>query len=280
MNRSEKYFKLRTWLMALLPLALVAGCGDSAVSVATTASPAIPAASAPTAATGINGAGKGPAPVLLGSVGDYVILAKSAISIAGNSTVLGNIGLSPSSASHLTGFSLSASPTIFSTSPHVSGKIFASNYARSTTAKLTMSIGEMLAAYKDAAGRNPEITELGSGIIGGMTLAPGTYQWSTAVLIPTDITLDGGSDDVWIFQIGQSLTQASAAHVILAGGALPKNVFWQVAGAVDIGKAAHMEGVVLSQSSITLGTGASAISRLLSQTSVNLDASSVTQPIP
>jgi len=64
----------------------------------------------------------------------------------------------------------------------------------------------------------------------------------------------------------------------MAGGALPKNVFWQVFGAVDIGTTAHMEGVILSQTSIALKTGASVNGRLLAQTAVTLDAATVKQP--
>ena len=138
----------------------------------------------------------------------------------------------------------------------------------------------MLTAYTDAAGRAPDFTEVGSGNIGGMTLPPGTYKWSTGVTIPTDVTLNGGANDVWIFQIAQGITQASAAQVILTGGALPKNVFWQAAGVVAIGTTAHMEGVILAQTAITLNTGASANSRLLAQTAVTLDSNTVTQPAP
>jgi hypothetical protein len=138
----------------------------------------------------------------------------------------------------------------------------------------------MLSAYTDAAGRAPDYTELGTGNIGGMTLAPGTYKWSTGVLIPTSVTLNGGPNDVWIFQIAQGITQASATQVILTGGALPKNIFWQVFGVVNIGTTAHMEGVVLSQTAITLATGASVNGRLLAQTAVTLDSNAVTQPAP
>jgi hypothetical protein len=66
-------------------------------------------------------------------------------------------------------------------------------------------------------------------------------------LIETDVTLSGGPDDVWIFQVAGTLNQANAARMTLAGGALPTNIFWQVAGAVTIGTTAHFEGVVLAE---------------------------------
>ena len=111
-----------------------------------------------------------------------------------------------------------------------------------------------------------------------MTLAPGVYQWGTGLSIPTDVTLDGRATDVLIFQIAQDLTMSSGAEILLAGGALPKNVFCQVAGLVDLGTTAHCEGVVLTQTSVTLGTGASINGRLLAQTAVNIDASTVVEP--
>jgi len=264
-------------MMKLLLTALVAGCGDRAASTVTTASPSIVATGAN---TGLAGLGKGPAPVLLGAAGDYVILAKSAISTAGGSTVTGNLGVIPAVASHSGGVPLLAEPIHFSSSPRVYGHIFAGDYAVQTPAKLAAAIDGMQSAYADAAGRKPDFTELGAGIIGGMTLAPATYKWSTAVLIPTSITLSGGPDDVWVFQVAQGVIQASAARVILSGGARAKNIFWQVAGAVEVGSAAHTEGVFLSQSSIKLGTGASATGRLLAQSTVSLDANAVTQPAP
>jgi hypothetical protein len=64
------------------------------------------------------------------------------------------------------------------------------------------------------------------------------------------------------------------------GGALAKNVFWQVAGTVDIGTTAHLEGIILSQTGIALKTGASMNGRALAQTAVTLDQATVTQPAP
>lgn len=266
------------WLTGLLMVASVAGCGGGGSTAATTP---VAGTTLPGAGTGLGGAGKGPAPVVLGAAGNYVILANSAISTVPTSAITGNIGLSPAAASFITGFTLIADATnVFSTSSQVTGQIFASDYSTPTPTNLTTAVGNMLTAYTDAAGRAPDYTELGTGNIGGMTLAPGTYKWSSGVSIPTSVTLNGGPNDVWIFQIAQGITQASATRVILTGGALPKNIFWQVFGVVSIGTTAHMEGVVLSQTAITLATGASVNGRLLAQTAVTLDANAVTEPAP
>jgi len=142
-------------------------------------------------------------------------------------------------------------------------------------------VGDMEFAYNDAAGRvSPNFTELGAGEIGGLTLAPGLYKWGTGVLISTDVTLSGGPDAVWIFQVAGTLKQANATRVTLAGGALAKNIFWQVAGAVTLGTTAHFEGVVLAKTMIAVNTGATVNGRLLAQTAVTLQMNAVTQPAP
>jgi hypothetical protein len=134
-------------------------------------------------------------------------------------------------------------------------------------------------AYTDAAGRsNPDFTELGTGNIQGLELVPGLYKWSSGFTIPTGVTLSGGADDVWIFQIAGDLTVANAAIVHLSGGAQAKNIFWQTFGVVNIGTTAQFEGTILSQTSITMATGAVANGRLLAQTAVNLDQNTVTAP--
>jgi hypothetical protein len=131
-------------------------------------------------------------------------------------------------------------------------------------------------AYTNAAGRTPDYTELGAGNIGGMNLGPATYKWGTGVLIPTNVTLTGGANDVWIFQIAQGLTVSSGVQIILAGGALPQNIFWQTFAAADIGTTSVFKGVILSQTSIAMKTGSSVDGRLLAQTAVTLDQTRVT----
>jgi hypothetical protein len=219
--------------------------------------------------------------VNLGTAGNFAILAKSGISTAPTSVVTGNLGVSPAAATYITGFSLTADPTnVFATSPQVTGKIYAADYAVPSPSNLTTAVGDMQLAFTDAAGRAPGVTELGAGNIGGMTLAPGVYKWGTGLLIPTDVTLDGLATDVWIFQVAQDLTMSSGAKILMAGGATPRNAFWQVAGLVELGTTAHCEGIVLTQTSATLRTGASINGRLLAQTAVQIDASTVVEPSP
>ncbi|MDD5091292.1 MAG: ice-binding family protein [Candidatus Wallbacteria bacterium] len=227
-------------------------------------------------------AAKGPAPVDLGTAGNFVILSKAGISTVPNSALTGDIGVSPISAGFITGFSLTLdASTTYSTSGQLNGKAYAADYSPPTPSNLTTAVSNMETAYTDAAGRTqPTATELGSGNISGLTIPPGLYKWGTGVVIASDVTLSGGPNDIWIFQISNGLTIAAGAKVILTGGALPKNIFWQAYGTVTLNAGAHIEGIVLTQTGITLATGASANGRLLAQTAVTLDQSIVTQPSP
>lgn len=235
--------------------------------------------------------GLGPAPVNLssnngvlqagdlGSAGNYVILAKTGVSNVTGSTITGNIGISPAAASYITGFSLIADASNeFSTSSSVTGRVYAADYAPPTPASLTSAISNMETAYTDAAGRtNPDYTELAAGDIGGLTLAPGLYKWSSSVTIPVDVTLSGGPNDVFIFQIAGDVTMASAKNIILAGGVQAKNVFFQVAGQVTIGTSSHFEGIILCKTAVVLQTNASLNGRIYSQSATVLDNNAVTE---
>jgi hypothetical protein len=223
----------------------------------------------------------GPAPVLLGAAGNYVILAESGVSTVPASVITGDVGLSPAATTYLTGFSITMVGTTAASSPQVTGSLYAADMSPPTSSNLTTAITDMGTAYTDAAGRpTPDILNLGAGEIGGQTLIPGLYKWTTGVTISADVTISGGPNDVWIFQIPGNLTIGAAKNVFLSGGAKAGNIFWQVAGAVDIGTTAHFEGIILSQTAITMETGASMNGRALAQTAVNLDQSTVMMPAP
>jgi methionine-rich copper-binding protein CopC len=221
-------------------------------------------------------------PVDLGLAGTYAILAKSGISTTPGTLITGDIGVSPIAANAITGFGLTLDASNqFATSPLVVGKVYAADYAPPTPTNLSTAISNMETAYADAAGRTlPDATELGAGEIGGMTIAPGLYKWSSGVLVTTNVTLKGCPEDVWIFQIDGDLTVAGGKSVILEGGAQAKNIFWQVAGGagVKIGTTAQMEGIILALNAIVVDTGASWNGRALAQKAVTLDANAITEP--
>jgi hypothetical protein len=111
----------------------------------------------------------GPAPVVLGTAGDYVVLAKSEVTNVPTSAVTGDVGLSPAAASFITGFAMTRVGTYW-TSPQVTGNIFASDNDPPTPTNLNVAILNMETAYTDAAGRpTPKFLNLGAGDIGGKT---------------------------------------------------------------------------------------------------------------
>jgi hypothetical protein len=221
-----------------------------------------------------------PAVVPLGTAGNFVILAKSAVSTTGTTAVTGDIGVSPAAQSFITGFSEALDATnTFATSSIVTGRLYAADMTAPTPSMLTTAVSDMETAYTDAAGRvTPDFLNMGAGDISGLTLIPGLYKWGTGVLIASDVTLSGSASDVWIFQIAEDLTVSNGVMVTLSGGALPENIFWQIAGQASLGTTVSFKGVILCQTQIVLQTGAVLNGRALAQTAVTLDANAVTQP--
>lgn len=275
MNKHSSKFRLLKWSMGLILTGVVAGCGGGGGGGAGSSAGAGPTGEACVGADC----------VALGTAAHYALLAKTGISTVPSSAVTGNVGLSPAARTFLTGWSLITEPTdTYFTSAQVAapGKLYAADNVGGTTAvDLTTAVGNMETAYTDAAGRTPTsaaTTDVGSGTLTSLTLAPGVYQWGSAVNIPTDLTFNGSATDVWILKVAGTLDMAAAKNVILTGGAVAKNIFWQVSGAVTVGAGTHFEGVVLGQTSITFGNLSSIKGRLLAQTAIVLDATTVVVP--
>jgi hypothetical protein len=210
--------------------------------------------------------------VNLGMSGEFVILSKTGVTSVYKSNITGDIGTSP-----ITGAAM-----VFSCD-EVTGNVYSVDAAGpackiTSATRLGIAVLDMQAAYTDAAGRvNPDFLNLGAGDIGGKTLTPGLYKWTSDLVIPTDITISGSPTDVWILQVAGTLKMSSAVRITLADGAQAKNIFWQTSGAVTLGTTSHFEGIIMSQTGINLKTGASINGRMLAQTAVTLQMNAVTQ---
>ncbi len=271
-------------IIAMSIIVLMGSCKKDETSYLTPLSSGITSAETPVALSGVISpidkstillTANVPLPIVnLGVAGNFAILSKTGITDVYKSTITGDIGTSP-----ITGAALLVSCA------EVSGTIYTVDAAgplpcRVTSATmLTTAVGDMQAAYTDAAGRiNPDFLNLGAGSIGGLTLSPGLYKWTSAVVIPTDVTISGGPNDIWIFQVAGTLKMSSAVNITLTGGAQAKNIFWVAAGAVTFGTTSHFEGNILGQTGINLQTGASINGRMLAQTAVTLQMNTVVIP--
>jgi hypothetical protein len=220
-------------------------------------------------------------PVELGYAGKYAIIAKSGISTVPFSFITGNIAVSPIAASAITGFDLVLdSGGQFSTASQITGQAHAADYGGDIATALTNAVGDMELAYADAAGRpnaDPERINLMSGSIGGQSLTTGVYTFTTAITIDSDVTFQGGPDDVFILQTTGALTLAANTKVILLGGARAENIFWQVAGNVEVLAGAHLEGILLIKTDAAFITGSSLNGSILTQTACTLQKATIMQ---
>jgi len=230
--------------------------------------------------------GHGLETVNLNTAEDFVILTKTGVTTTGNSFMTGDIGTSPIAATALTGFGLVLdSSTTYSTSSLVEGHLYAADYTAPTPSKLTTAISDMETAFVDAAGRSfPDYIDLYTGDLTGAgvplslkpALAPGLYKWGTTVKFTGDVTFKVNSTDIWILQIAGDLTVGTGASIVLEGGALPENIFWQVSGETSIGVGARVQGILLSKTAIIFNAGSSLTGRALSQTAVALSTTTIT----
>lgn len=226
----------------------------------------------PQAADGSNGA------VELGNTKHFAILSKAGVDTIPASVIVGDVGVSPIDQTALTGFSETMDASnVFSTSPQVTGKLYAADYAPTTPTDMTAAIADMETAYTTVAGlvTPAPVTELGAGDLSGLTLAPGLYKFGTGVLVNTDLTLSG--DGNFIFQIAQHFTLAPGVKIVLSNGAKAKNIVWQIFGPVELGTTSVMEGTILAKTNVSVGTLATVNGHIFAQTAVTLDQAIVTK---
>jgi hypothetical protein len=276
-NQGPSKLLSNIWPLLLLIVVFTAGCNKESSNPAP--DPAISSSMATSNALNAGGLAISPAPINLRTAGNFTILTETGISTTGVTSIIGDIGVSPIASTAITGFGLiKDASNQFAHTPIVTGNVYAANYAVPTPSKMTTAVSDMKTAFTTANGiifPAPKV-QLYAGDISGRTLHPGLYKWSTGVLVTNvGVTLSGGPNDVWVFQIAQNLTVNNSAIITLAGGAQAKNVFWVVSGKATLGTTVDFKGTILSKTLISLNTGAKVTGKLLAQTAVTLIANSV-----
>ncbi len=235
--------KINLWMLASVLALLAAGCCSDDNPL------------------GVREVGTGdPDTVALGSASGFTVLGGSTVTNTGATAVTGDLGVSPGAA--VTGFPPGT----------VSGIIHAGDAAA--------ALGQtaLTTAYNDAAGRTVNVITV-SGDLTGLTLGPGLYKSTSSLAISGAMTLNalGDEDAVFVIQIASTLTTGPGSEIILAGGAQPSNIYWQVGSSATLGTNSRFKGTIMADQSITVNTGARVDGRVLARTgAVTLDANVIT----
>jgi Ice-binding-like len=190
----------------------------------------------------------------LGSAANFAVLGGQSVTCLGPSVIVGDVGVSPGTS--ITGF------------PPCTGTIAATTVAAQAQT-------DALLAYNDLAGATcPAAHNLTGTDLGTLTLKPGVYCFDSSAQLTGTLNLSGAG--VYIFQIGSTITTASASSVVMAGGAVCGNVFWQVGSSATLGTTTAFAGNILALDSITMNTGATLDGRAIALTAgVTMDTNRV-----
>lgn len=202
--------------------------------------------------------------VTLGSASSFAVLGASTVTNTGPSNISGNLGVSPGSA--ITGFP----PGQVS-----NGSVQAAN------AVAGQAQVDAMAAYVTAAGMaSPPGNDLTGQDLGGKTLVPGVYRFSSSAQLTGTLTLDaqGNPNALFVFQIGSTLVTASDANVVVINGNNGCiNIIWQVGSSATLGTGTAFVGRILALASITMTTDASLVGSAIALTAaVTMDSNDVT----
>jgi hypothetical protein len=201
-------------------------------------------------------------PVGLGTAASFGVLANTTVTNTGPTVITGNLGLSPGTS--VTGFA--------------PGIVNGTQYIADATAAGAQT--DLTTAYNQAAAL-PTTQDLSGTDLGGLTLPSGVYNFSSSAQLTGALTLNAQGDPnaVFVFNIGSTLTTASASSVVLINDAQACNVFWRVGSSATLGTTTAFQGSILALASVTLNTGATMIGRALARTAaVTMDTNTITAP--
>ena len=187
-----------------------------------------------------------------GKAKSFAVLASSTITNTGQTVITGDMGVSPGTA--ITGF--------------LPGKVLSGLQYSGAASLAGEGQTDAMALYTDLKNRTKGVIDMTGQDLGNKTLKPGTYKFSSSVGITGTLTLDDTDDPngVFIFQIGSTITTATASKVVMKSGGKGPNVFWQVGSSATIGTYSTFAGNILALASITMTTGATTTGRLFALT--------------
>ncbi|HYI99713.1 MAG TPA: ice-binding family protein [Thermoleophilaceae bacterium] len=192
------------------------------------------------------------AQVGLGTATPFVVLGGSSVTNTGPSVLNGDLGVSPGTS--LVGFGL---PATVNGATHANDAVAAQAQLDLTTA-YDVAAGEPVAPADDLTGQD----------LGGLVLTSGAYRYASSAQLTGALTLnaEGDPNAQFVFEIGSTLTTASASSVVLVNGASPCNVYWQVGSSATLGTTTAFQGNLMALADISLNNGASVIGRVLART--------------
>ena len=209
-------------------------------------------------------AAAGPAPIDLKSAAHFTILATATVTAIGGGVINGDVGLSPAGSQGIPPGRING--TIYNGGP--------------IAAQAQLDLNDAIIAASPA--QLPGGIDAGAEL-GGLTLAPGVYKSPSGAydMTSTDLTLQGGPDDVWVFQMASTLTVNVGRKVILTGGAQARNIFWQVGSSATLGTSSVFKGNIMAYASVTMNASSTLDGRAMAQVgAVTFNGDGGTLPTP
>jgi hypothetical protein len=195
----------------------------------------------------------------LGTAQSFAVLGGSTVTNTGPSVLTGDLGVSPGAA--ITGFPPGTATGI----THAADAVALQAQSDVTTQYNALASA---ACTADLTGQD----------LGGKTLTPGVYCFSTSAQLTGALTLNaqGNANATFVFKTGSTLTTASASSVAMINGGNPCLVAWQIGSSATLGTTTSFIGNLIALSSISLNTGANIIGRALARNgAVTLDTNNI-----
>jgi hypothetical protein len=188
---------------------------------------------------------------ILGTAGDFAVLAGSEVTNTGSTTIIGsgNVGVTPGTSIGVTGITFGTGTT------HSADGVAQQARIDAFTGTAPISAFSFLAGLPGAIPLSGQVLGTGGTIL---TLNPGVYSFSSSAQLTGALTLNnqGNNNAVFVFQIGSTLTTAPGSSVLLAGAGIGDGVFWVVGSSAVLDTTTSFEGNILAATAITLNTGA------------------------